>query len=65
MTVIVAHYAGLSEQQITAAVNDRINRAQALEDEEQRTMALDYAARLITELRIYGIWPARYQEPRP
>lgn len=43
---------------ITAAIGDRSDRAFAL-PESQRPAALDFNARLVTELYRRGIWPYR------
>ena len=61
MGVVVTHYADRTEAQVTAAVTDRVARAFLIADPEMRTMALDFNARLVTELRLSGIWPSRYQ----
>ncbi len=61
MSVVVTHYAGCSEAQVSAAVSDRVARAFLITDPEMRTMALDFNARLVTELRLSGIWPGRYR----
>jgi hypothetical protein len=53
--------AEVGEAQASAIVSDRIDRAFLLPG-EARAMSLDYNARLVTELRVAGIWPARYQD---
>jgi hypothetical protein len=52
---------GEKEARITAILGDRIARA-FLASEDARGMALDYNARLVTELRVAEIWPARYAD---
>jgi hypothetical protein len=60
MGVVVSQFAGRTEAQITAAVADRIARAALLTDPEMKLLALDFNARLVTQLRVLGLWPARY-----
>lgn len=49
------------ETRTTAIISDRIARA-FLFSGSPRELALDYNARLVTELRRLGIWPARYAD---
>jgi len=58
--VVVDQYVGRTEAQVSAAVCDRVARAFLMEG-DARLMAFDFNARLVTELRLSGIWPSRYQ----
>lgn len=55
-------WAGKTEPAISALIGDRIARAGLL-NRGALALALDFNARLVTELRERGIWPARYQPP--
>lgn len=48
----------VGESRATAILNDRISRAFLL-DGDARELALDFNARLVTELREQRIWPRR------
>lgn len=47
---------GVGEQRVSATVSDRISRAFLFEG-AAREVALDFNARLVTELRERRIWP--------
>lgn len=53
----------VGEQRITATLNDRISRAYLL-DGAAREVAMDFNARLVSELRDRRIWPARGCPPQ-
>lgn len=53
--------AGQPEARVTAIVSDKISRGFLL-DGVPRELALDFNARLVTELRVLEIWPARYRD---
>lgn len=54
---------GFGESQVTSILNDRVSRAFLLEG-AARELALDANARLVTELRVRHVWPARFRDPR-
>lgn len=47
---------GVGEQRVTATLSDRISRAYLL-DGDAREVAMDFNARLVTELRLRQVWP--------
>jgi hypothetical protein len=54
---------GFGEAQVTQILSDRISRAFLLEAGAQEMM-FDANARLVTELRVRHVWPARFRDPR-
>jgi hypothetical protein len=61
---VVDQYEAMTEKQITAIVNDRITRVTLLANDDVKASALDFNARLVTALRVRGIWPGRYTRVR-
>jgi hypothetical protein len=55
----------MTAAQIAAVVADRVARAFLLKDPEMRRLALDFNARLMTDLREAGLWPPQCRGRKP